>query len=551
MTQVPQPNSIASPSPWRPLRNPTFRNLLASNLVSDIGTFMQTVGAAWLMTSLTNSPLYIALIQTATALPFFLLALPAGSLGDIFDRRKLILGTETWMLLVAVVLTVTTVLGVMTPWLLLLLTLGLSIGDAVESPSWRAIFPELVKKEDLPAALALNGIEFNLARAVGPGLGGFIVAVVGVTAAFSFNAFSFLGVIAVIALWKRPVRKSTVPLETFRGATFAAVRYVRYSPGIRTLLIRSAVLIFFTSSFWALLPTAAKDISKSPITYGFLLGFFGVGAVLGAMVLQRTRSRVSSETLLSAATAAFAGTILSIALLRSPFILCFLMLLGGASWTAVMSLFNIMVQELAPDWVRARVLAVYLFVFQGSVVAGSTLWGYLALHTGVHETLLFAAIGTGACLLLQFLFKLPTIPADLSNWNHWIKPTAFEEPDPDYGPVLVTVKYVIDPSKASEFLHQIHKYQRVRRRDGATSWGIFVDIEAPDTYLECFKVDSWAEHERQHDRFTVADKEIESQVLSYAIKPAEIGHFIYAREGPSTSLPRKRVLRTNPPVDAA
>jgi MFS family permease len=503
---------------------------------------MQSVGAAWLMTSLTNSALFIALIQTATALPFFLLALPAGSLGDIFDRRKLILATETWMFGAAVVLTIATVFGVMTPWLLLLLTLGLSIGDAVESPSWRAIFPELVNKEDLPAALALNGIEFNLARALGPGLGGFIIAAVGVGAAFSFNAVSFLGVIAVVARWKRPARKSTLPLETFRGATSAAVRYVRYSPGIRTLLLRSAILIFFTSSFWALLPTAAKDISKSPITYGFLLGFFGLGAVWGAIVLQRTRSRISSETLLSAATATFAGVISSMALLRSPFILCFLMLLGGASWTAIMSLFNIMVQEFAPDWVRARVLAVYLFVFQGSVAVGSTLWGYVALHRGVHETLVFAAIGTGACLSLQLLFRLPAVPADLSSWNHWGKPTTFEEPDPGRGPVLVTVKYVIDPSKASEFLHQIHKYQRVRRRDGATSWGVFVDTEAPDTYLECFKVDSWAEHERQHDRFTVADREIENQVLGFAIQPVEIRHFIYAREGQSTSLPRNRTV---------
>ena len=503
---------------------------------------MQSVGAAWLMTSLTNNPLYIALIQTATALPFFLLALPAGSIGDIFDRRKLILSTEIWMFVVAVVLTVVTVFGVMTPWLLLLLTLGLSIGDAVESPSWRAIFPELVRKEDLPAALALNGIEFNLARAVGPGLGGFIVAAIGVGAAFAFNAFSFLGVIAVVAKWKRPVRKSTLPLETFRGATSAAIRYVRYSPGIRALLLRSAVLIFFTSSFWALLPTATKEISNNPITYGFLLGFFGLGAVLGAMVLQRTRSRVSSETLLSVATATFAGVILSLALLRSPVILCLLMLLGGASWTAVMSLFNIMVQELAPDWVRARVLAVYLFVFQGSVAVGSTLWGYIALHANVHRALVFAAIGTAGCLSLQFLLRLPSVPADLSAWNHWGKLTTFAEPDPGQGPVLVTVKYVIDPVKASKFLHLIHQYQRVRRRDGATSWGVFVDTENPDTYLETFKVDSWAEHARQHDRFTVADREIENQVLGYAIQPVEIKHFIYARDGLPPALPKIRAL---------
>jgi MFS family permease len=529
MAQVAHSEAPHPPGPWRPLRNSIFRNLLVSNLISDIGTFMQAVGAAWLMTSLTSNPLYIALIQTATALPFFLLALPAGSIGDIFDRRKLILGTETWMFGIAVVLTVVTFAGAMTPWLLLLLTLGLSIGDAVESPTWSAIFPELVDKQELPAALTLNGIEFNLARAIGPGLGGLVVAAVGVGAAFAFNAVSFLGVIAVIAKWKRPARTSSLPTETFRGATSAAIRYVRYSPGIRRLLLRSAVLIFFTSSFWALLPVAAKAISKSPITYGFLLGFFGLGAVLGALVLQRTRSRLSAETLLSVATATFSAVIFSLALLRSPAILCSLMLIGGASWTAIMSLFNIMVQELAPDWVRARVLAVYFFVFQGSVAASSTLWGYVALHSNVHLTLIYAGIGTGACLLLAPLFKLPNTNLDLSSWNHWAQPAMIQEPAPDQGPVLVILIYVIDPAKAQEFLDQIHKYERVRRRDGATSWGVFSDTETPDTYLETFKVDSWAEHERQHDRFTVADGEIEKQVLSYAVKPVEVKHYIYAQ----------------------
>src|SRR5271170_3084498 len=192
-------------SPWRPLANRTFRNLLAADLVSDIGAFMQSVGAAWLMTSLTNNPLYIALIQTASALPFFLLALPAGSIGDIFDRRKLILITETWMLVIASVLVVATYLRLINPWLLLLLTFALSIGDAVESPAWRAIFPELVPKSELTPAVALNGIEFNLARAVGPALGGVIIAVAGVSTAFLINAVSFLGAIVVIARWKRPV----------------------------------------------------------------------------------------------------------------------------------------------------------------------------------------------------------------------------------------------------------------------------------------------------------------------------------------------------------
>jgi len=205
-----------------------------------------------------------------------------------------------------------------------------------------------------------------------------------------------------------------------------------------------------------------------------------------------------------------------------------LMLIGGASWTSIMSLFNIMVQELAPDWVRARVLAVYLFVFQGSVTAGSTLWGFVALRAGVHATLAFASLGTAACLLLRPFFQLPDTKVDLSIWNHWVKPAMIQEPDPDQGPVLVTLKYVIDPAKAPEFLGEIHKYERIRRRDGAISWGVFVDTEAPGIYLESFKVDSWAEHERQHNRFTQADREIEKQVLSYALQPVEVKHYIYA-----------------------
>jgi MFS family permease len=529
---MPEPSRDVSPpsiSPWRPLRIAIFRNLLIADLVSDVGTFMQTVGAAWLMTTLTSSSLYIALIQTASALPFFLLALPAGSLGDIFDRRKLILGTETWMLAIATVLTVVTFAGTMTPWLLLVLTLALSLGDAIEAPTWRAIFPELVKKDDLTPALALNGIEFNLARAVGPGLAGLIIAAVGVATTFLLNALSFLGVILVIFTWKRPKRKSSLPRETLGGASAAAIRYVRYSPGIRTLLLRSGIVIFFASSFWALLPAVAKELSKSALGYGFLLGFFGVGAVLGAVVLQRVRSRLSSETIVSTATAMFGAILLSTAALHNLALLCVLMLLGGGSWTVLMSLFNTMVQDLAPDWVRARVLAAYLFVFQGSVAIGSALWGLAAEHTNARMALFVSGIGMFASFLLQFTLRLPSTAIDLTTWNHWGKPGMFEEHATDLGPVLVTVKYVIDPGKAPEFLNEIYRYQRIRRRDGATQWGIFYDTEFPNVYLETFLVDSWAEHERQHDRFTVADRELEKRVLSYALESTTAKHYIYAK----------------------
>jgi MFS family permease len=530
MAESIQHDPPASTGPWHPLRVPLFRNLLIADLVSDIGAFMQAVGAAWLMTTLTNRSLYIALIQTASALPFFLLALPAGSIGDIFDRRKLILTTETWMLVAAAVLAVVTFTGTMTPWLLLLLTVAISLGDAIESPTWRAIFPELVKKEDLTPALALNGIEFNLARAVGPGIAGLVIAAVGVAAAFLINALSFLGVILVIFKWKRPVRKNTLPAETLAGASVAAIRYVRYSPGIRTLLLRSGVVIFFASSFYALLPTVAKQLSKSALGYGLLLGFFGLGAVAGAVVLQRVRSRFSNEVVLSAATAVFGAILIATGMLHNLILLSGLMLLGGSAWTVFMSLFNTLVQNLAPDWVRARVLAAYLFVFQGSVALGSALWGFAADHSSARVALLASGIGIGATLLLQFPFRLPSTDVDLSALNHWGKPTMFEEHAADLGPVLVTVKYVVDPAKAPDFLNAIYEYQRVRRRDGATRWGIFFDTESPNTYLETFVVDSWLEHQRQHDRFTVSDHGLEKRVLSYVVEKSSVKHYIHAEK---------------------
>ncbi len=518
----------AAVSAWHPLRIPLFRNLLIADLVSDIGTFMQTVGAAWLMTTLTSNTTYIALIQTASALPFFLLALPAGSIGDIFDRRKLILCTEIWMFCVAVVLAGVTFTGHMTPWLLLALTLALSLGDAVESPTWRAIFPELVKKEDLQPALALNGIEFNLARATGPGLAGLIVAAAGVVAAFVLNAISFLGVILVIFRWKRPARKSKLPAETLWTASTAAIRYVRYSPAIRTLMARSGFVIFFASSFWALLPTVAKDLSKSALGYGFLLGFFGLGAVAGAVVLQRARALVSTETVISVATAVYGAILICTATLHHLVILCALMLFGGAAWTVFMSTFNTMVQNLAPEWVRARVLAAYLFVFQGSVALGSTLWGLIGEHTSARLALLASGIGMLATILLRLALRLPNTNIDLSAWNHWAKPGMLEHYDGHAGPVLVTVRYVVDPAKAADFLRTIYRYQRIRRRDGATRWGIFYDTQAANVYLETFLVDSWAEHERQHDRFTVADREAEERVMKCVIEPTTVKHFIHA-----------------------
>lgn len=521
-----QPSNPGSASLLRPLRSSTFRNLLIADVVSDIGTFMQSVGAAWLMVSLNAGPTYVALTQTASALPFFILALPAGALGDIVDRRKLILFTELWMVSVAVVLAAMTIAGTMSPILLLLLTFALSAGDAFETPTWRAVLPELVQKEDLPAASALNGIEFNFARAVGPALAGFVIAFAGIGTAFVLNAVSFAGVILTVARWKRSVAQRTTPPETVTGATVAAIRYVRFSPTVRVVLLRAGIAMFFASALLALLPSLAHRISGSPIGYGILLGCFGFGAVLGAVVMQGARSRWSADVFVSAGIGMFGLTMMAAGSLRNLPLLGVVLLIGGGAWISFISLFNVQVLNQAPDWVRARVLAVFLLVFQGGVAAGSAAWGTLASHIGLDRTLLWAGIGTILSTVFGFFLRLPDANIDLTPWNHWRVPS-IPESDSEAGPVLVTVEYHVDPTRAADFLETMREYGRVRRRDGASRWGICRDLESADRYLETFVVNSWPEHLRQHDRFTRADGPLEDKLRSCFLSEPNVRHLIY------------------------
>jgi len=516
-------------STWQPLHLPIFRNLLVADFVSDVGTFMQGVGAAWLMVSQGAGPLLVALTQTASAFPFFLLALPAGALGDIFDRRKLILTTEIWMFSVAVVLAVLTALHLITPWVLLLLTLALSIGDALEAPTWRAVLPEVVPQEGLMSAIALNGIEFNLARAIGPALGGFLIATSGITAVFSLNAASYLGVLGVIARWKRPSDQPGSLRETVSGAIRAAVRYTRNAPEILTVLGRIGCIMFFASAFWALLPTVAHELRRSATLYGLLLTVFGAGAVLGAVVLQRTRSLFSSDAMLALGTTVFAGALWGVAGFKSVPFLSVAILFGGSAWTAIMSLMTTVMQNLAPDWVRARAMAVFMLVYMGTWTAGSAFWGYVAGRQGTHFSLVTAAIGTAVCPILVLVSRLPDTPVDLGAWDHWGKPMLVGEVDPSQGPVLVTVEYEVEPNNADEFLEALHKLARVRRRDGASRWGIYRDTEHPARYVETFIVESWAEHLRQHKRLTRGDRDLEENVRRFESKPIKVRHFIYAR----------------------
>ena len=434
------------------------------------------------------------------------------------------------MMGVALILAILTISGLMSPWILLVLTFALSAGDAFETPAWRAILPELVPKEDLATASALNGIEFNLARAVGPALAGIIISAAGVATAFFANFVSFLGVIAVVARWKRPVRKRSAPPESFSGATVASIRYVRHSPAILTVLLRTGVAMFFSSALFALLPTVSRSVNEHASGYGLLLGCFGGGAIIGALVMQPARGRWSTDRIVSTGVVSLGLVIVAMSALHSLGTLAVVLLIGGAAWVIFISLINALVQNLAPDWVRARVLAIFILVYQGTYALGTAVWGAVAQRSGVRTALICAGIGTVTSAALALFVRLPSSSVDLTPWNHWRMPVVVKDlqDDVEDGPVLVTIEYVVISNRSSEFVEAMQEYGRMRRRDGAYWWGVFRDTEVVDRYLETFLVNSWAEHLRQHERQTQADRAMEERIFSCLAGPPVVRHLIYA-----------------------
>jgi MFS family permease len=521
-------------SAWSPLREPLFRALWIAAVVSNIGTWMQNVGAAWLMTSLAPSPTMVALVQAATSLPVVLVALPAGALADIVDRRALLLTTQGWMLFAASVLGVLTLLGATTAWVLLTLTFALGLGAALNAPAWQAIIPEVVNRSQLRPAVTLNGVGYNVARAVGPALGGLVVAVAGAGAAFVLNALSFVGVMVVLCRWRRRAGDRQLPAEDVRGAMRAGLRYVRFAPGLRAVLIRTAVFILGGSALWALLPLVAREeLGLDATGYGVLLGCLGVGAVIGAALMPRIQQKFSTDGLLVGAVFLFALATGAPAYTRNFGLISFMMLIGGVAWMATMSTFNVGAQVTVPGWVRARALALYGLMFQGGTAFGSAVWGMVAERMSVPQALLWAALtliaGLGA--MIPYRLKLDD-DINLTPSLHWPEPKALKPPPPDAGPVLVIVEYLIDAARAQDFIAAMRAVKELRRRDGAYRWGLFNDPENPKRFVETFVVETWAEHMRQHERVTIADREIEDAARAFHIgkSPPVVSHLVYAGE---------------------
>ncbi|MBV9579815.1 MAG: MFS transporter [Chloroflexi bacterium] len=522
-------------SVFAPLHERDFRALWSAALVSNIGTWMQNVGGAWLMTSLTPSPLAVALMQTATSLPIFLIGLPAGALADLVDRRRLLLIAQTWMLIAAGLLGFLTLAGLTTPWLLLALTFALGLGTALNAPAWQAVVPETVPAPKLPAAIALNSASFNLARALGPALGGLVVATVGPAVNFLLNAVSFLGTIVVLARWRPRRRTSHLPGERLVGATRIGIRYARHAPELRAVLVRCAAFISCASALWALLPLVARNqLGLSSSGYGLLLAALGLGAVAGTSVLPRLRAQFSVHQQVAGSSLVFAAGTLALGLLPNPIAVCGALFLTGVAWMVATAGLNVTAQTCVPKWVMARALATYLLVFQGVLAGGSMLWGLVAERVGESLALAVAA----GCMLIGIVisrrWRLETDQhLDLSPSSHLVDPSlrGKDAPDPEEGPVLVTAEYRVRSEAAGEFIAAMREVGRLRRRDGAMRWGLFRDPTDHVRYLESFVIESWAEHLRQLERATVADRAIEEHARSFLVESETpiVSHLVAAR----------------------
>jgi len=490
-----------------PLNFPVFRALWIATIISNIGTWMHDVGAGWLMTSLSPSPLLVALVQAATTLPMFLLALPAGAMADIVDRRKMLLVAQVLGLAAAAVLAFLTLEGLTTPWVLLAATSVLGVAAALSAPVFQAIVPELVDKAALPDAVALNSLGVNISRAIGPALGGVIVAMAGVPAVFALNAVSVLAVLIVLVAWKRPATVRSLPPEHFFGALRAGYRYARHSPAMRLVLIRTLGFFLFSSALWAMLPLVGRrELGLDAAGYGALLGCMGAGAVAGALLLKPLRRKVASNTVSICTTLLFAAATLALALSRNAWLAGAVMFVAGLAWIGMLTSLNVAAQMASPGWVKARALAVYLLVFQGAMTGGSILWGTLAGSTGVTGALTIAAIGQTLAILLALRWRLPKDSAtDLAPSNHWAEPVVAIPLANDRGPVLIEIEYRVAPGQQAAFTAALHKFRSTRYRDGAVRWDVWEDVAEPGRVVEAFVVESWVEHQRQHARVTHSD----------------------------------------------
>ena len=496
-----------------PLRHRLFRILWGANIVVALGVWMQNTGAGWLMTSLSPDPLTVSMVQAATILPVFLLALPAGAIADIVDKRLFIVGTQCWMLAAAAVLAVITYLGQTTAASLLLLTFAIGIGAAMNAPAWGSVMAEVVPRKDLAQAIALNGVGFNLARAIGPAVAGFLLLAGGPSLTFGLNAVSYLAVIVVLLTWHRRPRASALPREHFLGAMRVGMRFVRHTPIMRAAMLRSAAFFGPAAAPWAMLPLVVRQqLGLGAGTYGILLGLMGIGGVTAGLVLPQVRDRLSRGNTVFAATICACTGMAVLALSRHWLPAALGMVMFGVGWVAASSVAQGAAQLSAPSWVRSRALAIYQLAFNGAMVLGTFFWGWLGTQIGLPAALLAAAATGLICSILARSFDIDSDRAFAAQAIP--EPTPPEAVAPELvatiratrAKVMESQHYRIDPARQDDFLSVMAEVRDVRGRAGAVLWQLYEDVAHPEGWLEVWSVENWTDHLREAMRLSEPDR---------------------------------------------
>ncbi|MCM2473556.1 MFS transporter [Rhizobium sp. CG5] len=503
-------------SPLAPLKNEFYRTIWFASISSNLGGLIQGVGAAWMMASISTSENMVALVQASNTLPVMLFSLLSGAIADGFDRRRVMLTSQFFMLTVSATLAICAYLGLMTPWLLLTFTFLIGCGTALNNPSWQASVGDMVPREDLPAAVSLNSMGFNITRSVGPAIGGAIVAAAGAASAFAVNTLSYLALIYALLRWKPDYPKAGLPREELGQAISAGLRYVAMSPNIGKVLFRGFVFGLTATAVLALLPIVARDvIGGGPLTYGVLLGAFGAGAIGGALMSARLRERLSSEDIVRCAFAGFAVGSAITGVSSSTLLTSAALFIAGACWVLALSLFNTVVQLSAPRWVLGRALSLYQTATFGGMATGSWFWGLIAENYGVGNALLSSSVLMIVGVAIGFWLAMPAFATlDLDPLNHFNEPSLGLDIRPRSGPIVIQIDYEIADEDLAEFLAAMVERRRIRIRDGARNWALMRDLEIPEIWTETYHTPTWVEYVRHNQRRTKADAETTDRLLA-------------------------------------
>ena len=517
------------PAALAPLRHTVYRRLWVAYVITSLGTWLQNTGAGWLMTSLSPAPLIVAMVQAATILPAFLLALPGGALADITDRRRFLIGTQGWTMAAALLLAALTLSGHISAAGLLGCTFAIGIGAALTAPAWSAIVPELVPRGDLVGAISLNGIGFNIARALGPALAGLLVLLGGAGLAFSIFAASIVAVIWALVIWRRRPRAASggLPREHLLGAMRAGTRFVRHSPAMRAAMLRIFAYALPAAAPWSLLPLVVRQqLGLGPGMYGLILGLMGVGGVASGMLLPRvTRVLSRGGTVMAAGLASAAGMIL-LGLARHWAVAAGAMALFGTGWVASFSVVQAAAQLVAPPWVRARSLAIYQLAYNGALTLGAFGWGWLGGAIGLPETLLAAGVSGAVLAVAVRGFSLDQTVLRAPAWTAEIALEPEAPPAPELAPllahgrVLETVRYRVDPADRAAFLALMAQIRAARGRTGARAWQLYEDVTRPDAWMEVWSSESWTDHLREASRLSPADRALLARAAGFRLPDA-------------------------------